>query len=88
MALVATFVHYALRVYMLLIIVYVFGSWFPQWRYQRWYGVVTDIVQPYLNVFRAIPLRVGMLDLSPALALFVLMILDGLLVTATLGGTR
>jgi YggT family protein len=86
MPLVAIAVDYALRAYMLLIFVYVLGSWFPQWRFQNWYRVVGDIVQPYLNIFRALPLRVGMLDLTPAVALLVLMVFERLLIAATLGG--
>ena len=86
MEFVAIAVLYALRAYTLLIIAYVLGSWFPQWRYQAWYRLVTDIVQPYLNVFRGLPLRMGMLDLTPMVAIFVLMIIERLLIATLVGG--
>lgn len=91
MPLVGLIVHYALRAYMLLILVYVFASWFPQWRFQRWFGVVTDIVRPYLGLFNGLPLRMtvgmGVLDLSPIVALLLLGIVDWLLIAAVVGGT-
>jgi uncharacterized protein YggT (Ycf19 family) len=77
MMLIATLiVAYAIRAYELLIMVWVFGSWLPQLRYQAWYRLVGDAVQPYLNLFRALPLRVqmgaGAMDLTPIVALLVL----------------
>jgi YggT family protein len=86
MPLVAVFVLYAIRAYMLLIFVYVLGSWFPQWQYTAWYRFVGDIVRPYLNIFRAIPLRMGMIDLTPMLAMFALIILERLLMATMIGG--
>ena len=86
MPLVAVFVLYAIRAYMLLIFVYVLGSWFPQWQHTAWYSVVSDIVRPYLNIFRAIPLKMGMIDMTPMLAMFALIILERMLMAAVLGG--
>jgi len=86
MQLVAIAVLYALRGYTLLIIVYVLGSWFPQWRYQGWYRFVADVVRPYLSIFRGIPLQMGTLDLTPMLAVFILMLLERLLIAAMVGG--
>ncbi|MBN2082053.1 YggT family protein [bacterium] len=76
MQLLTMFLHYALRAYVLLIFVYVLGSWFPQWRQQAWYRLISDLVQPYLQLFSKLPLRVGMLDLTPMLALLILMVVD------------
>ena len=69
-------VLYAVRAYMLLIFIYVMGSWFPQWRSQGWYQTVSDLVQPYLALFKALPLRMGMIDLTPMLAIFVLILVE------------
>jgi YggT family protein len=72
------FVNGVLRAYMLLIMVYSFGSFFPQWRYERWYRLVCEIVYPYLNLFRRLPLQVGMMDLTPMAAIMVLWLLQNL----------
>lgn len=88
MSYVALFVHYAIQLYMLLIFVWVLGSWFPQWKGQQWFRTVEDLIKPYMDLFKAIPLRIGMLDLSPMLALVVLMIVDSLLRATMHGGVR
>jgi YggT family protein len=52
-------------------------------------GFVTDVTDPYLNLFRRIlpPVRIGpgALDLSPMVALFVLLIVSGLIALAIEG---
>jgi YggT family protein len=39
-----------------------------------------DVVEPYLRIFRRLPLRVGPLDLTPIVAIFALQIVDGIVV--------
>jgi YggT family protein len=39
-----------------------------------------DVTEPYLRIFRRLPLRIGPLDLSPIVALLVLRIVGGLIV--------
>lgn len=82
MPLIALFVYYALYAYILLIFVWVMGSWVPQWRYQRWYQLVEEIVKPYMNLFRPLPLRIGMMDLTPMAAILVLYLFQRLVMTA------
>jgi len=41
-----------------------------------------DVTEPYLRLFRRLPLRVGPLDLTPIVALLVLRIVGGLVVSA------
>ncbi|HES58204.1 MAG TPA: YggT family protein [Firmicutes bacterium] len=86
MSLVPWIIYYIIQAYILLILVWVFGSWFPQWRYQSWYRTVEDLVSPYMNLFKAIPLRIGMIDLAPMLAIFVLFIVQRLVISLTEGG--
>jgi uncharacterized protein YggT (Ycf19 family) len=88
MPVVPMILYYTIQAYILLILVWVFGSWFPQWRQQPWYRTVEDLVSPYMNLFKLIPLRFGMIDLSPMLAIFVLFILQQLIVNLTVGGLR
>jgi YggT family protein len=85
MLLVGLFVYYALQAYILLIFVWVLGSWFPQWRGQAWYRVAEDIVRPYLRLFEPLPAQAGMIDFRPMVAILVLVILQ-VLVRGTLGG--
>jgi YggT family protein len=79
-----------LELYQLLIVAWAFGSFFPQWQYQKWYKVLGEIVQPYLNLFRFLPLRISMgagyMDLTPIVALLALQIFERLIITATSGG--
>jgi YggT family protein len=39
-----------------------------------------DVSEPYLRIFRRLPLRVGPLDLSPIVALLVLRIVGGIVI--------
>jgi YggT family protein len=58
--------------YMLLIFARIMLTWFSGVRYGRPVELLCRITDPYLDWFRRFPLRVGMLDLSPVLALAVL----------------
>ena len=39
-----------------------------------------ETVEPYLRIFRSLPLRIGPLDLTPIVAIFVLQIVGGIIV--------
>jgi YggT family protein len=39
-----------------------------------------DVSEPYLRIFRRLPLRIGPLDLSPIVAIFALRIVGGIVV--------
>jgi YggT family protein len=41
-----------------------------------------DVTEPYLRIFRRLPLRVGPLDLSPIVAIFALRIVGAIVVAA------
>jgi YggT family protein len=41
-----------------------------------------DVSEPYLRIFRRLPLRIGPLDLSPIVAIFVLRIVGSIVVNA------
>jgi YggT family protein len=41
-----------------------------------------DVTEPYLRLFRRLPLRIGPLDLTPMVAIIVLQIVGGLVVAA------
>ncbi len=79
-------VYYAIELYILSIFVWVLGSWFPQWRGQAWFKVINDIVTPYMNLYKGLNLTVGMLDLRPMVAIFVLWLLQAGLRLVMTGG--
>ena len=78
---VQTFVHVFVTVYTLVILAYIITSWirlpYSPWlnRIQRF---LYDVAEPYLRLFRRILPSMGPLDLSPIVAIFVLVALDGL----------
>ena len=67
--------------YYLLIIVRIFLSWIPNidW-YNQPYKFVSSITDPFLNIFRGVIPPIGMLDISPIVAIILLQILQGVIV--------
>jgi len=70
---VANIVARAIDFYQILIIAYVILSWLPAsgavWEIRRMLGTV---VEPYIGIFRRIVPNIGMMDVSPIVALLVL----------------
>jgi YggT family protein len=65
-------ISFLYEVYSFLILVYVLMSWVPQMRSTQigeWLG---RLVEPYLSVFRRFIPPLGMIDISPIVALFAL----------------
>ena len=87
---VADYVQTLSLVYLVLIFIRILMSWIPRMPYNRYLSAilkfVTDVTDPYLNLFRRIlpPVRLGGagLDLSPIVATFVLIIVSSLVVSA------
>jgi len=79
---IQNFVHVFILVYVLLIFLYIITSWF-QLPYRPWlYRIrqfLSDVCEPYLRLFRRVLPPLGPLDLSPIVAVFVLVILDRVL---------
>jgi YggT family protein len=90
---VADYVNTLAIVYVILIFVRILMSWIPRMPYNRYLAAflkfVTDVTDPYLNLFRRIlpPVRMGpgALDLSPVVATFVLIIVGRILVSLVQG---
>lgn len=76
------------QIYNLLLIIRVLLSWFPNinW-YDPPFSFVSQLTDPYLNLFRSIIPPLGGIDFSPIIAFFVLQIVGQLLVSA-LGGLQ
>jgi YggT family protein len=87
---VADYVQTLIYVYLILIFIRILMSWIPRIPYNRYLAAVlnfvSDVTDPYLNLFRRFipPLRMGpgALDLSPIVATFVLLIVGGIVVSA------
>ena len=90
---VADYVSTLVVVYLVLIFIRIIMSWIPRMPYNRWLsavlGFVTDVTDPYLNLFRRFlpPVRLGpgALDLSPIVATFVLLIVGDIVVALIRG---
>jgi uncharacterized protein YggT (Ycf19 family) len=85
---IADFLGALLTVYVIVIIawivlqfVFAMGVRMP---YSRWFNAVLDFLRdtanPWLNLFRRLPLRIGPLDLSPIVAIIVLQIVGGIVI--------
>ena len=90
---VADYVNTLVLVYLVLIFIRILMSWIPRMPYNRYLAAflqfVTDVTDPYLNIFRRIlpPVRMGpgALDLSPIVATLVLILVSTLVVGAIRG---
>jgi YggT family protein len=90
---VADYVETLALVYLVLIFIRIIMSWIPRIPYNRYLAAalkfVSDVTDPYLNLFRRFlpPVRLGAgaLDLSPIVATFVLIILSSLVANAIRG---
>lgn len=90
---VASYLLTLLWIYIALIFVRIIMSYFTRIPYHRWLDIllrfVTEVTDPYLNIFRRFipPVRAGpaALDLSPMIAIFVLIIV-GQVVVALIHG--
>ena len=90
---VADYVLAVFRVYTLLIIAYILSSLFFAFGgrvpYARWssaiLGFLRDVCEPYLRIFRRFVPPIGPLDLSPMIAVIVLLLVQRLLVAVLAG---
>ena len=85
---VADYINTLTLVYLVLIFIRIIMSWIPRMPYNRYLAAflkfVSDVTDPYLNLFRRFlpPVRMGpgALDLSPIVATLVLIIVSGIVV--------
>ena len=80
----ANFVYVFLWVYLLLLFAYILTSWI-RLPYRPWLNRIQrflyDVCDPYLRLFRRFLPPLGPLDLSPMVAIFVLLIVQNVLVS-------
>jgi YggT family protein len=82
-------------VYLVLIFIRILTSWIPRMPYNRYLSAflqfVSDVTDPYLNLFRRfipmVRMGPGALDLSPIVASIVLIVVSSLVSSAIRGGS-
>ncbi|WP_391120851.1 YggT family protein [Psychrobacillus sp. L3] len=72
MATVLYLLIYAVKYYTYALIVYIFMSWVPSIQQSSFGQFLGKICEPYLEPFRKIIPPIGMIDISPIVAIFVL----------------
>ena len=85
---IADFLGALLTVYLIIIIAWIVASFVfalgARVPYSRPVNAVLDFLrdvsEPYLRIFRRLPLRIGPLDLSPIVAILVLRIVGGIVI--------
>jgi YggT family protein len=81
---IENFVHVFIFVYILLILVHIILSW-VQLPYRTWiYRIrqfLSDVCNPYLNLFRRFLPSLGPIDVSPIVAVVVLVLVDRIVVS-------
>jgi len=85
---IADFLSALLTVYVIVIIAWIVFSFIfamgVRMPYTRWFNAVLDFLRdtanPWLNLFRRLPLRIVPLDLSPIVAIIVLQIAGGIVI--------
>lgn len=79
---VASFVSVFISVYILLILAYILTSWIKL-PYRPWLARIQrflyDVCEPYLRIFRRVMPALGPLDLSPVVAVIVLIVIRELI---------
>lgn len=77
----AEFVKIFFNILSFLIIVRVLMSWFPHRPHNRLFDFITDATNPVMRLARKITPPIGMLDLSPVIALLAISLLQTLLLS-------
>jgi YggT family protein len=72
MAFVFSLLQQLIQVYSWALIIYILMSWFPNARSSSIGQILAKICEPYLEQFRKIIPPLGMIDISPIVAFFVL----------------
>jgi YggT family protein len=72
MSVLLNVIYYLLEMYSWGLIIYILMSWFPNARESSFGQILARICEPYLEVFRRFIPPIGMIDISPIVAIVVL----------------
>ena len=70
--LIFTIVNYLFQFYSIALIIYILMSWIPSAYDSKFGRILPKICDPYLDFFRRFIPPIGMIDISPIIALIVL----------------
>ncbi|SDY59825.1 YggT family protein [Thermoactinomyces sp. DSM 45892] len=76
MFIIMTILNYAFYGYSIALMIYILMSWLPQVRQSPIGVFMSRICEPYLAVFRRFIPPIGMIDISPIVALFALQLVQ------------
>lgn len=65
-------IGWAFYIFQIILVIYILMSWVPQARYSPVGRFMGKIVEPYLSIFRKFIPPIGMIDISPIVAIFAL----------------
>lgn len=74
--LIISIIHYAFNIYTFMIIIYILMSWVPAARDSSIGQLLGKLCEPYLGFFRKFIPPIGMVDISPIVALFLLQFIE------------
>ncbi|MEE0878875.1 MAG: YggT family protein [Treponemataceae bacterium] len=66
------FIAQLISIYSMLCFIRIILSWIPQFSYSKFAEILGKICDPYLNIFRRLPLHIANLDFSPIIAFIIL----------------
>ena len=69
-----------IELYKYVLIVWVFGSWFPQFTVTKFFRFIDNIIYPYAKIFRGLIPPIGGFDFSIIVAVIALGVIQHLLV--------
>lgn len=85
-ALLATAFANFISIYLILIFVRILLSWFPNVDWSNpFFSILSQLTDPYLNIFRSIIPPIGGIDLSPILGILLLQVLVSFLGGGVMG---
>lgn len=75
----------AITIYSFLCFIRIMFTWIPNLNYSKFGQFLSALCDPYLNIFRKLPLRIGMVDFSAIVAFGVLMLLSSITGNLSMG---
>lgn len=79
-ALLSTTLNTFIQIYVVLLIIRILLTWFPNIdMYSQPFAALSQITDPYLNLFRSIIPPLGGIDISPMLAIILLQVVGGII---------
>jgi len=73
-AFLVSILYSIMNIYLFMILGYIIMSWIPSLQQSAIGNFLAAVVEPYLSIFRRIIPPIGMIDLSPIIAIFALQI--------------